>query len=210
MKIGDTIVLCDGKFDYVSSITDIDKSKVYYSVCQKLPIETEPTVKTTLYQCYPKAGKFETIVQKATELGITRIVPVLSRYCSNVPNHDGRCKKTERYRKVAEAAAKQSGRGVIPMVSDFISFENAIKECENHDLNLFFYEQGGEKISDVNLSGANTISLFIGSEGGFSDEEVEIADKHGCRRIYLGKRILRCETAPIAALSIIMHITGNL
>jgi 16S rRNA (uracil1498-N3)-methyltransferase len=210
MKIGDTIVLCDGQFDYISQITDIDKSKIFYNIIENKKIITEPNVKTTLYQCYPKVGKFETIVQKATELGVTRVVPVVSRYCNNVPNAESRGRKIVRCRKIAEAASKQSGRGVIPEIAEFMNFENAISECGNYDVNLFFYEMGGEKISDIPLKDAKNISLFVGSEGGFSEDEVQSADNIGCSRIHLGERILRCETAPVVALSLVMHLTGNL
>lgn len=164
----------------------------------------------TLYQAVPKAGKLEEIIQKSIELGVSRIVPVLTARCVARPKAAEFQKKLSRLQKIAESAAKQSGRGCIPEVAPLHTFAEALESAKQADCGVFLYEGGGIRFSEVPLTGKKQIALWIGSEGGFDPKEVEAAKAAGFYPVWLGERILRCETAPQAALAILMHLTGNL
>lgn len=203
MTAGDNIIVCDGEgIDYDAVITSISKTEVVAEITGKYVCDAEPTVDVTLYQALPKQGKMEYIIQKTTELGINKIVPVYTKRCVVKPSD-----KTERWSKVAESAAKQCGRGIIPEVMSTISFTDAIEQMKEYDLALMPYEceekNGLKKI--LQSSSYKTVSIFIGPEGGFDLKEVEAAIGAGVKTVTLGKRILRTETAASAVLPIIMY-----
>lgn len=210
MKNGDALtVSCDG-IDYscvIKSISDdfVELEVLFYDKCK-----SEPTIDLTLYQAVPKLDKFEFIIQKSVELGVNRIVPVLTRRCVSRPSKKDFEKKLQRYQRIALEAAKQSGRGIIPAVMPIINYTEALEQMRASDRALMLYELGGVRFSEADLENAKTVSLLIGSEGGFDEAEVLKADEAGVKRIWLGDRILRCETAPLAAVSITMFLTGNL
>ena len=205
MKKEDALtVTCDG-IDYSCVIKNITDESVELEVLFFEKCKSEPSIDLTLYQAVPKLDKLELIIQKSVELGVNRIVPVLTRRCVSRPSEKDFDKKRQRYQRIALEAAKQSGRGVIPEVLPMIGFNEALERMKNDDCPLMLYEQGGVRFSE-----AETVSLLIGSEGGFDESEVAGADEAGVKRIWLGYRILRCETAPIAAVSITMFLTGNL
>ncbi len=210
MAVGDEITICNAKgTDYFCKIESIDESVVCEVVSSEKSI-SEPSVKVTLFQAIPKLDKLELIIQKCVELGVSEIVPVLTSRCISRPDKKTMEKKLERYSKICLEAAKQSGRGIIPQVSQIVSLKEAFDRMKRDDLAIICYEGGGEKLSDMKLPEKSTISVLIGGEGGFSTGEVETAKQNGVSVIGLGPRILRCETAPIAALSIIMNLTGNM
>lgn len=210
MKKEDALtVTCDG-IDYSCVIKNITDESVELEVLFFEKCKSEPSIDLTLYQAVPKLDKLELIIQKSVELGVNRIVPVLTRRCVSRPSEKDFEKKRQRYQRIALEAAKQSGRGVIPEVLPMIGFNEALERMKNDDCPLMLYEQGGVRFSEAGLSEAKTVSLLIGSEGGFDESEVARADESGVKRIWLGDRILRCETAPIAAVSITMFLTGNL
>ena len=163
-----------------------------------------------LFQAIPKGDKFETILQKSIELGASEIVPVLTRRCVSRPTEKDFSKKLKRYEKISESASKQSGRGIIPKVHNMVTLDKAIDMMKSNDLNYILYENGGERFSAERLKDVKTVGVFIGSEGGFDLEEVEKVKSNGGVPIWLGERILRCETAPLSAITIIMHLTGNM
>ncbi len=165
-------------------------------VLSRKPCENEPDVFVTLYQALPKGDKMDTIVQKCVELGISRIVPMLSARCVSRPDEKSLRKKRERWQKIALQAAMQSRRGIIPEVADCVQ-------------TIFFYELGGDSVKEILTGKPKTLGMFIGSEGGFEESEVRQVLANGGRAATLGKRILRAETAPLAALSIIMYQTDN-
>ena len=158
----------------------------------------------------PKLDKLELVVQKATELGAVRIVPVLTSRCVSRPSNEQFAKKRERLAKIAFEAAKQSGRGIVPEVSDIISLKECAEELSRLDLGLVCYEKGGSSLSEFGIRPGMTIGVLVGSEGGFEQSEVELCRDGGAKIVWLGQRILRCETAPIAAISIIMHLSGDM
>ena len=211
MKVGDGLCLCDGHaVEYRCIITEILPDEVRFEVEGEEKSRAEPSVAVTLFQGYPKADKFETILQKSVELGVSRVVPVLTGRCVARPDAKSGQKKRERFQKIVLEAAKQSGRGIVPEVGAFCSFGEAVKQAETLDMLLLFYESGGVTLSGVLNSEGPSIGVFIGPEGGFDPEEVMAAQDAGGQIVSLGPRILRTETAPIAALSVIQYVTGNL
>ena len=173
------------------------------------PCDNEPDVFVTLYQALPKGDKMDYIVQKCVELGVSRIVPMLTTRCVSRPDAKSLAKKQARWQKIALQAAMQSRRGIIPEVCACVSFDRACKLTAENDRTLFFYELGGERVGSILESKPKKIGMFIGSEGGFEDAEASRIIASGAKPATLGKRILRAETAPLAALSIIMFQTGN-
>jgi 16S rRNA (uracil1498-N3)-methyltransferase len=210
VRVGESVTLCDGEgYDYHAVVTEVVGNSVFAEIKEKVKTETEPDRSVVLYQCITKSDKFDLVTQKAVELGATAIVPVTSEFC--VAKLDGKEeKKIARWQKIAAEAAKQSGRGIIPEVRKPIKLEKAFKEAEG--LKIMCYEHGGKPFGKlIEKSSENeAISLFIGSEGGFSEKEVALAKESGVEIATLGKRILRTETAPIAAIAVIMAYTGNL
>lgn len=210
MKDGEEIHVCDSLgYDYTCRI-QYEDDDITVKIISKKKNVSEPSVNVTLYQAMPKNDKFEFIVKKAVELGVYKIVPVITNRCISRPKEKAIYKKIERYNKIALEAAKQSGRGKVPIVENIISFNEAIENMKKDDVKLFFYELGGEKLKDIDLINKQNISFMIGSEGGFDSEEASYAINAGLIPVGLGKRILRCETAPLTALSCIMLLSNNL
>jgi 16S rRNA (uracil1498-N3)-methyltransferase len=213
MKAGDKLVLCasDG-FEYPSEIVSVNKNQIELKLLGKRENDSEPKVQVRLFQCLPKGDKLDFIVQKATELGAAEIIPVISRRCVSRPASEKRGNKILRLEKIAEAAAKQSGRGKIPVIHDFTEFNAAMQKYKKENTGIIFYENGGTRLNEIFMSRGgrgSPIDVFIGSEGGFEESEIEAAKEAGLQVASLGKRILRTETAPIAALAIIMNLTGE-
>ena len=210
-KVGDIIILCDNNgVDHECQIMSISKNSVEVSVINSVLCNNEPSVFVTLYQALPKADKMDLIVKKCVELGICEIVPVITKRC--IPSFDNKSfeKKKQRLQKISTEAAKQSKRGKIPKIRDLISLDDAIKEIKSFDASLLLYEGGGDNIKNLISNSVNKIAIFVGPEGGFEDFEVKNIINSGAKLTSLGPRILRTETAPIAALSIIMFYTGNM
>lgn len=215
MKVGENVTVCGGQgIDFICEIAEISDGCVQLKVTDKVPTDSEPSVKITLYQGYPKGDKLELIIEKSIELGVTEIVPVLMRRSVSRPDAKSAAKKHERHQKQALSAAKQCGRGIIPQVSEMINFNQMVTRLAKHQAVIFFYECGGESLSSVigkiatdNLS---DIAIVIGPEGGFDLSEAEALKNSGAVTATLGKRILRTETAPIAAIAAIMYATGNM
>lgn len=211
MKIGEYIVLCDNEnTDYLCRIISVQKDITELEILEKRENEATPGVEITLFQCLPKSDKMDFIVQKATELGASSIVPVLSKRCVSRPDEKSMAKKLQRWEKIAEEASKQCGGGKIPPIGRLTDYKQAVSEYSKIGLGILFYECGGKSLSELPIKEASKIGIFVGSEGGFEAEEAEYAEKNGIAAATLGKRILRCETAPIAALSVLMNLTGNM
>lgn len=209
MRLGDVITVCHDKTDYSCKILKISDEAIELEAISQSP-SPEPSVSVTLFMAVPKLDKLELIVQKATELGAVEIVPVLTQRCVSRPEQKQFAKKRERLAKIALEAAKQSGRGIVPTVSDIISLECCIEKMRAMDLGLVCYEKGGKSLGKFRYSPGDSVGVLIGSEGGFSEEEIALCEQNGIKKIWLGERILRCETAPISAISIIMHLSGNM
>ena len=171
--------------------------------------QNEPDVFVTLYQALPKGDKMDYIVQKCVELGVSRIVPLISSRCVSRPDEKSLSKKRARWQKIALQAAMQSRRGIIPEVCGCVSLKQAAELTKENDKTIFFYELGGEPVKTILAQKPKTIGMFIGSEGGFEGSEAQLVLSNGATAATLGKRILRAETAPLAALSVIMYQTDN-
>ena len=211
MKKGEEITLVTpNKIRHDCVIESCEGSTVTVKVVETKPCENEPQVEVTLYQALPKGDKMEYIIQKSVELGVTKIVPVISERCISRPQPKALEKKQIRWQKIAKEAAQQSRRGIVPVVEKTVSFKNACELSKTNDLNIIFYECGGESVKTLIKDNPRTIGIFIGSEGGFEKQEVDFAIENGAIPVHLGARILRCETAPIAALAVLMNLTGNL
>ena len=170
----------------------------------------EPTVEVTLFAALTKGDKMETVIQKAVELGVHAVVPVLTDRCISRPDAKAAVKKQQRYQKIASQAAMQSRRGIIPEIHELTDLKKAAEMLTDFDKSVLFYEGGGKPVREIITLSDKKIAVFTGSEGGFEESEVELLTNHGAVTATLGKRILRAETAPLAVLSIIMFHTGNL
>ncbi len=210
MKEGEEIIICDEKGkDYHCKLA-IDSEDIYGKIFKVVDNDTETKVKITLYQALAKGDKMDFIIQKAVELGAEKIIPFVSSRCIAREKKENASKKLARYNKIALEASKQSSRGIIPKVMATLPFEKALTEAKNYDMSFICYENGGDKLSSFSYEGVKNICIFIGSEGGFSKEEIDLANKHGSKNISLGKRILRCETASIVALSSLLTILDEI
>lgn len=210
MTTGESLTLCDGVgTDYATTITAVGKDTVTVSVDGASPSVSEPSVAVTLYMGMPKGDKLEFVIQKAVELGVTAVIPVVTaRSIVRISGKDAE-KKQVRLQRIAAEAAGQSGRGVIPAVHAPIDFKTALTRLANETV-LFCYEGGGAPLGSLVSTADKAVSLVIGPEGGFAPEEVDAVKAVGGRVATLGPRILRCETAPLAALTVIMEKTGNM
>lgn len=210
MKVGDMLTLsCGNGKDYGCIIDTIDSNSVTLSICYEQVNNCEPTVKVKLYQGVPKGDKLEDIIQKCTELGITEIQPVLTHRSVSRPDSKSAKKKQARYQKIALEAAQQSGRGIVPLINDMTNLKTAVSK-DNSQLKILFYEGGGTPLKEIISKDIETVSIYIGPEGGFEESEVELIKENGGTVATLGKRILRTQTAPVAALTAIMLLTDNM
>lgn len=214
LKEGDRISVCDGQgYDYEAQIQRLEKRRVICSVLSKTIAETEPEIEVVLFQALPKASKMEYIIQKTTELGISKIVPCRLSRCVVHLDAKNASKKAERWQKIAEAAAKQCGRGKIPQILPVTEFKEAVEQMKQAELSFAPYEceeQNCLKPVLHSVRKPRTVSFMIGPEGGFDPAEIEFIRKSGIIPVTLGKRILRTETAGEAVLSMIMYEIGDI
>jgi len=215
LRVGDRIVVCDGaQTDHHCEIRRITPEAVEAEVVESVPCPAEPSVRVTILAGLPKQQeRSDFVVQKCTESGAGEIVFFVSHRCVARPDEKGLEKKLLRWQRIAEEAAKQSGRGVIPAVRAVGSFADALDIANRTDLPLFMYETGErvELKAAIERAGAvKTAAILTGPEGGFEPFEAELARTLGFSLISMGPRILRCETAPLAALTALMYATGNL
>ena len=210
MRAGDIAVLCDGRgTDYLARLETAERGCCTFTVLESTPNLAEPSVHLRLFQAMPKGDKMEFIVQKAVECGAAEIIPFFSKRCVSRPDQKQMEKKTERYRRIAEEAAKQCGRGVIPKVGAAVEFSALKSMISPENTGILFYECAEAPLSALPEMKRN-IDIVIGSEGGFEQSEAQELERAGFSVVSLGKRILRCETAPISAISVLMNMTGNL
>ena len=212
MKQGERLTLCDGKaMEAECEIVSVCRESVEVSVLERRISAAEPKTEVVLYQALPKFDKLEYIVQKSVELGVSEIIPVLTSRCISRPDDKTMEKKRERLQKIADEAAKQSGRGRLPKVGELLGFKEAAAEMSTAALPILFFEHGTEPLSThMQKYSGGKIAVMIGSEGGFSDEEAKFCSEKGILTATLGPRILRCETAPVAAISAIMYSAGEM
>ena len=221
LAAGEHITVCDGIHTYDCILSEFSPDKSHPWVTARVgdgrPVDTEPPYTLRLYQALPKGDKLDTVIQKSVECGACEIIPFESSRCVVRAKPEAEERKTQRRCRIAEEAAKQCGRGIIPTVKPTVSFGEMLADAAKADLVLFCYEADGTRplgqilkekmpIAAVTPEGRSPeISVIIGSEGGFSPEEAERAQAEGFCMIGLGKRILRCETAPVFVLSCLSY-----
>ena len=209
MAVGDTVTVCDmhGR-EHLCRLDSLRDDVCHMTVLSSKESDTEPPVEVTLYMGYPKGDKLELVIQKSVELGVCSIVPFFSERCVKQPRVDREEKQNARQCRIAEEAAKQCGRGRIPKVGLPISFSEVLGAVASYDAMLFCYEgDGTHSLKEVlqRYKSAKRIAVIVGAEGGFSLAEAEAAVAAGCEAVGLGRRILRCETAPLCVLSDISY-----
>ncbi len=193
-------------------ITAVEAATVQAEVRELLAADREPPVAVTLAQGLPKGDKLEYIIQKAVELGAAAVVPLACENCTVRYDEAKRGSRQARWQKIAAEAAKQCGRGVVPVVAPVASLSTALAGAGEETAVIMLYEgAGGEPLRDI-LAGCEETSylLLIGPEGGFSPAEAELCRASGARVATLGPRILRTETAALAALAIVLYEKGDL
>ncbi|MCR4435435.1 MAG: 16S rRNA (uracil(1498)-N(3))-methyltransferase [Clostridiales bacterium] len=216
LKIGESIILCDGKgMDYTAGIEKFEPDYVLTGISASNYNETEPPIEVVLFQGIPKSDKMDFIIQKAIELGVNRIVPVMTeRAVVRIEDKRDAEKKVCRWQRIALEAAKQSNRGIIPRVEYPVRYREALTLSDKSDLSLIPYEKEFKNSLKKYISQADAdikkVSLFIGPEGGFSEKEIEDAVQKGIKPVTLGPRVLRTETAGISVISILMYELGDI
>lgn len=212
---GDTLTVCDSQgTDYEVEIVMLGQKEIVCKINSKSASASEPNIRVTLFQGLPKASKMEYIIQKTTELGITEIVPAkLSRCVVKIDSKKDETKKLDRWHKISESAAKQSGRGIIPKISPIMTLDEIIEKSKEFDLFFVPYECEEQKtLKETLLSKKDikTVGFLIGPEGGFDIAETEKLKNADIDTVTLGKRILRTETAGEAVLAMTMYEIGDI
>jgi len=215
LKSGDEIGInnCTGR-DYMGVITSIDKMYVHVNILKEIPINNESNLKIYLFQGLPKSSKMDLIVQKATELGVCEITPIITQRVV-VKNEMNEFKKIERWSRIILESCKQCKRSVIPKVNAKVEFEELLKRLQNMDLIVVPYEEeNGFGIKNVMqkiiVNEINKVAVIIGPEGGFEATEIEKLKAHGAYIVTLGPRILRTETAGFVCASLLQYELGDL
>ena len=212
LKAGEEILICDGAgLECLCTVESVDAKEIRATVRERREASAEAKVRVSVYLAFPKADKLEHVIQKATELGAYEIVAFPSSRCVSRPDEKSLKKKLERWQKIASSAAEQSGRGRIPEVIVLGSYGAALQRAAQADKALMFYENEHATTLRMALESSTfrTVSLLTGPEGGLEEKEVQQARDAGMQVCTLGSRILRCETAPLCALSAVMYAAGE-
>ena len=212
LKAGEEVLVCDGAGrECRCEVTELSSGAVELRTLEYRDSVTEAAVRVSVYMAFPKADKLEHVIQKATELGAYEIVAFPSARCISKPDEKSLGKKLERWQKIAASAAEQSGRGRIPRVLTLPSYAAALDRAMTADKAILFYEneQSTTLRMALEAGAAKSFALLSGPEGGLEEKEVEQAAKAGLSICTLGKRILRCETAPLCGLSAVMYAAGE-
>lgn len=210
LRPGEAVTLCDGQgMDYPSAVKEVLPEGLLLTVGEPAPNRAEPKAKITLCQCLPKSDKLETVVQKAVELGAHSVWPIASARCVSRWDRKAAEKKLARLQKIALEAAQQSGRGLVPQILPPTDLSAALAAAAQEGDILFFYERARASLREGLGGTGDRLFLFVGPEGGFEPVEAQLAETLGGKILSLGPRILRTETAPLAALSAILYEKGD-
>ncbi len=213
-KIDDTIDICDcmTSKNYICKIEQIKEKDIYCHIVDEIESHVEPHIQVSIFQGLPKADKMELVIQKSVELGVYDITPVEMKRCVVKLNEKDKLKKIQRWQKISEGAAKQSGRDRIPTIHPVINIHTLCENIEEYDLVLVAYEnekvhtlkQELKKVKNDNHKEMK-IAIVIGPEGGIDKEEIAKFEEYHAKIITLGNRILRTETVALNMLSVIMY-----
>ena len=212
LKAGEQILTCDGEgMECLCEVIAMGSGTVELSVLERRQATSEAAVSVSIYMGFPKSDKLEHVIQKATELGAAEIIAFPGARSVSKPDEKSLKKKLERWQKIAASAAEQSGRGRIPQVLVLDSYASALERAAKADKALLFYENERATTLRMALEAGSfkTVSLMTGPEGGLEEKEVQLAQEAGLQVCTLGSRILRCETAPLCALSAVMYAAGE-
>lgn len=218
MKIKDVITVCDkeNSKNFLCEIEKIEEEKVSTKILEKLESNAESDLEITIMQALPKADKMELIIQKATELGMKKMIPIsMSRSIVKLQEKDKK-KKQARWQTIAEVAAKQSGRDYIPKIEEVMNLNQICDQISQYDMVMAAYEKEEttsikDKIKELkDQGGPLKVAVVIGPEGGIDPKEIEMLEKAGAKTVTLGKRILRTETVALVFTSIMMYELGDL
>lgn len=212
LKAGEQVLVCDGEGqECVCTVDNVTSGEVSLTVLERRGSSSEAKVSVSIYMGFPKADKLEHVIQKATELGADEIVAFPAARSVSKPDEKSLRKKLERWKKIAASAAEQSGRGRIPKVLVLDSYAATLERAAKADKALLFYENEHSTTLQMALDSVDfrTISMITGPEGGLEEKEVQQAIEAGLQVCTLGRRILRCETAPLCALSAVMYAAGE-
>ena len=212
VKNGDQAVVCDGQGnECICTVSDVAPGQISLVVNSREASSSEANVRVCVYMAFAKGDKFEHVIQKATELGAFEIVAFPSNRCVSKPDKKSLDKKLERWQKIAASAAQQCGRGVVPSVIALNSYSEALNRARESDVAILFYENERATTlrSVLQEKDYRSVSLITGPEGGLEQTEVSKAIECGLHVCTLGNRILRCETAPLCALSAVMYDSGE-
>lgn len=213
-KQGDRITICNKETskDYLCEILEVEEREIKCKIVQELESDAESNLQISIWQGLPKADKMELIIQKSVELGCYDITPIEMKRCVVKLNEKDKKKKQERWQKIAEVAAKQSGRNRVPVIHNSISIKNICNLCQEYDIVIVAYEKEKEnklryELEKLKLAdnGNWKIAVLIGPEGGIEESEIEELKKGNAKIVTLGNRILRTETVALSLLSIIMY-----
>ena len=212
-QIGDNIEICDQDTEksYICKIEKIENESILTNIIEELQ-SYDNKIEVDIYQGLPKADKMELIIQKSVELGVNAIIPVAMKRCVVKIDSRDELKKITRWKKIAESAAKQSGRNIIPEIKNIINIEKIIQRIKEYDCVIVAYEN--EKNNTIKrelleikekIHDKVKIAVVIGPEGGLEEKDVEILKQNGAKIVTLGHRILRTETVALNVLSVIMY-----
>ena len=205
LDVGDKITLFEDGVEHLSEISEIGSKELIARILSTQKAQTDSPLNITLCQALAKGDKLDLVVEKTTELGISEFMPIKTERTQIKET-----KRLKRWAKIASEASKQSGRTAIPSISDPIEFSEALALKQSDTLGILFYEHCINPLKKEDLTGSESIMLFIGPEGGFTDEEVTRAESSGYLIRGLGPRTLRTETAGIMAVGIIQYLAGDL
>ncbi len=209
MQPGHTIIVLDNSGrEWQVKLTEIGKSTAQGEIVSEEQVESEPKLHLTLYQGTLKAQKFEWVLQKGTELGVSGFVPLICQR-SVVRDSAALTKKEERWQRIIREAAEQAGRGKLPHLEPALPFDQAMRHAYATPLRVMLWEEALAPGLKTALVKTNRIALFVGPEGGFTAEEAATAQQMSFKVVKLGPRILRAETAGLAATAAIMYELGE-
>ena len=212
MHPGEEITVCCGNGNaYLCALEQVGKTEVTARILSEEAYDNEPTAFVTVYAGLSKGDRFDYLIQKCVECGVSHIVPFTSQHCVVRLESRDYEKKQQRYARIALEASKQCQRSRVVTVGEIVSLETALKQAKDSDCGLFLYEKEQQKSLSAVLRAAegSTYAVVTGPEGGFSEKEAQLAQEAGLACVSIGPRILRCETAPVATLCAIMYQTGN-
>jgi len=211
LRVGEKVAVFDGAGnEFLCSIQGIERKTVSLLILEKISAPSpESDLNLTLAVALLKGEKFDLVVQKATELGVKRVLPLeTARADVKIKDQKDVAKKLERWRRIALEAAKQSGRAVVPEIEKPIEFEDFVKTSSGE--RIFFAERGGEELNQIPNKDFEKLTIVVGAEGGWDEREIELARAGAFKIVTLGGRILRAETAAIVTVALLQHLFGDL